>query len=149
MGWFETALKTVEADDDNDEVIPQIEIKSQLKSKFAHLSKDSSTEESPSIMQKDEGLSTEPVIATLGKDVGLRIYFAVGVLALLIGYFGWRSTKKQLEEDMIQKRRLFPQLKRQCMEIAKTFLILQSSVQKKCKFGFGRANSRNYQKNGK
>ena len=88
MGWFETALKTVEADDDNDEVIPQIEIKSQLKSKFAHLSKDSSTEESPSIMQKDEGLSTEPVIATLGKDVGLRIYFAVGVLALLIGYFG-------------------------------------------------------------
>ena len=96
MGWFETALKTVEADDDNDEVIPQIEIKSQLKSKFAHLSKDSSTEESPSIMQKDEGLSTEPVIATLGKDVGLRIYFAVGVLALLIGYFGWREHKETI-----------------------------------------------------
>ena len=33
MGWFETALKTVEADDDNDEVIPQIEIKKPAKVK--------------------------------------------------------------------------------------------------------------------
>ena len=100
-------------------------------------------------MQKDEGLSTEPVIATFGKDVGLRIYFAVGVLALLIGYFGWREHKETIGGRHDSKEKTVSPVKKTVHGDSQDFSYLAIISEKKCKFGFGRANSRNYQKNGK
>ncbi len=100
MGWFEIALQSPEKEEYPPVVLLDSEIKSLLLAKFSHSSSNPPPEESSSDVPVEEKPVDQTPKYRGDRDVCARVYWVVGLVALLIGYFGWVERGQKIEESV-------------------------------------------------